>query len=112
MSGFAADAVDVLDFDFTQIPRDDGNGFVGGKGVVAEPSKDRITAFYEAFFAIRRLATDITAVPTGDEILDLAQIVANVCNGTPTYDEIALLPPRYLGAFVRWLLKELTDPKG
>jgi hypothetical protein len=116
VSGFtAADAVTSLDFDFTAAPKESGEGFCTGKGVVAEPTSERLSAFFDEIVALQKAASEAEAGQSSKEALDdMRRIATAVCGGCPSAEEIADLPPRYLGAFSKWLLDELGggDPKG
>lgn len=110
MAGFTAAAVNTLDFDFTGIPSATGVGNCTGKGVVAEPTESRLEGLYES---VKALASEDN--PDANAIGAMRQAVVDFCGGTPTAEEVADLPPRYLAAFARWLLSELgggEDPKG
>lgn len=45
MAGFDVGSVEKLDYDFTGITRDDGEGNCSGKGLVPEPSNKRLQEF-------------------------------------------------------------------
>lgn len=130
MGSFSYEAtVGALDYDFTGSPRGDGQpGYCTGKGRVKEPSQETLEFFSEAMAEFRKdiggKAAD-TADPeaqaqaTADEVASdravykrLLGIIATLCDGQPTEEELAQLPPRVFGAFANWLQSELFDPKG
>jgi len=123
MSGFSAEKLGSLDFDFTGIKNAKGTGFCTGKGVMDEPSEDRITAYFEATNALRTLVAEALSDKTGAKIKeiednaggmldDLRESLSAVGNGSPTIAQLEELPPRALRAFHAWVTEELTDPKG
>jgi hypothetical protein len=123
MSGFtAAGSVPSLDYDFTAAPRLDGAGNLTLKGVLPEPTDERLVAFYEALNAMRKAAakddSDVNAEADDADaqrtvIEKTRAVVVDFAAGTISPEDIAQIPPRYLSAFVAWLLKELGggDPK-
>jgi len=110
---FDKDAVALLDFDFTGIPREDGGGFLTEKGVVIEPSETRINAFTAKFTELGvRVKTAGENTPDGvNTYREMQTAIIELCGGTPSDNEIRQLSPRYLVAFFRWLMRELQPPK-
>lgn len=135
MSGFSAASLPTLDFDFTGFPRDDGQeGNCTGKGVIPEPSEERLKAFGEAvsklsdigeFVQLAKTAGDDpekieAAKKLGESFTesaasikdDLKLALVELGNGALTIEHLEELPPRVLGFFFRWLVEELLLPKG
>jgi hypothetical protein len=117
MSGFtAASAVTALDFDFTGAPRQDGTLFGELKGVIPEPTDERLAGYFTALGGLSEDA--IAAVEAGEDanaaaVASMRAAVTAFCAGTPSAEDIAQFPPRYLAAFTRWITSELGggDPK-
>lgn len=123
MSGFSLESLNDLSFDFTEIPHASGTGFCTGKGVMDEPSKDRIEAFFDSINALRKRVADAAKDKSGkkleaitedaEELLTgMRQALSDVGNGSPTVAQLEQLPPRALRGFSDWVQQELTDPKG
>jgi|GEM_PF-2332454 len=124
---FSAGSVSTLDYDFTAIPREDGQGTCSGKGIVTEPSEGRIKAFATALSEFQARVTEIEAEASKEGIDDateealkveaealtskVKEVVADFCAGSPSLEELTQLPPRYFRAFTSWLGQELS-PKG
>ena len=110
---FDKDAVALLDFDLTGIPREDGTGYLTEKGVVTEPSEARINAFPAKFTELgAQVKTAGENTPEGvNTYREMQTAIIELCGGTPSDNEIRQLSPRYLVAFFRWLMRELQPPK-
>lgn len=126
MAGFnAGEVVDALDYDFTAVG--------GPKGTIPEPDDTRIEKFRKALGGIvaetlkARESAQASVAETGEltadtllsalESADLtAQLgravdaVADLCQGSPTRDQIEALPWRHKQAFFAWLVGQLLDP--
>lgn len=117
MSGFSIDAVEPLDYDFTQAPSNSGKGMCKGKGTIPEPSE----ALLEAYSAAVR---DLYKVEDGESIAKkmdadkqketsdkLLSLTATLCQNSPSKAELKELPPRICTAFMKWVFKEIADPE-
>lgn len=135
----ASQAVEPLDYDFTQYAPD-------ARGVIPEPSQDLLDQFERASNAgtnelgldqaqqmrisaavasdspdLARLLADLPAeiiermqdpnfrAATRERMLDA---MAELCQGTPSRDEIAALPPRVREAFQNWLALKFFQGAG
>lgn len=118
----AAKVVEPLDYDFTHFPN-------GTKGTIPEPSPEILTEFLrevtkivpdlaksigelgpdakeeEIFAVINRLRNSDILEAVHEKMLDIYSRV--LCQGTPTVDEIKVMPLRYRQAFFAWLLEEI-----
>ena len=123
MSGFSQENLASLDFDFTGIRNAKGTGPCTGKGVLDEPTEDRLTAFFTAIGSLRQLTAEALTDESGEKLKELEESVdelrddlhkalSAVGNGSPTVAQLEELPPRALRAFLNWVIEELTDPKG
>ena len=112
MSGFTAAAVSALDYDFTGMVVPPGAEPFTAKGVVAEPTDTALEAFYAGMADLRAAVTDEATASDG-QIAKIRALVTTFCNGSPSPEVVAALPPRYLQAFTKWLLVGLGggDPK-
>lgn len=78
-------------------------------GTVAEPTNERLATFLEAIKGL----SEAPEGTTGLELLAQAhQATADLCDGTPSAEQFAALPPRLFREFAKWLAGEFTDPKG
>lgn len=119
----SAKAVSPLDFDFT------AHG--GPKGTIPEPTQEALDAFYERGRAIiagagiediARLSDDSSEAEIIGVLAkldmesfqslqgDLAVAVGELCQGTPSTEEIQALPVRVRQAFIGWVFGEIADP--
>ena len=124
MSKFSVKSVESLDYDFTGLPREDGEGYCSGRGMIPEPSESDQQAFAEA---MRELFG--TESPDDEALEEMAGGAANVdfeeaqakksrmieaisgyCKGHPSAEELAQLYPRHFILFAKWLTQEITDP--
>lgn len=131
MSKFDANYVEPMEYDFTGI-RGQGKGrpYCTGKGYVTEPTKGDLEAYQEKVQRIFREA--LRQAPTvenpsieetrammeqadndeGARLLEeLYEITVDICDGSPSKDELDELPARYQQGFCIWLAQELTSPK-
>jgi hypothetical protein len=122
MSGFdAATAVEPMNYDFT--------AYGGGKGVVPEPSTAEMQSFQREFAKVMRkgqklevsdedamkmsekdfdkLQKDAAAI--GEELDDL---IAGLCKGEPSKEDVAKLPFRVKTAFSKWLMEQFAPEGG
>jgi hypothetical protein len=121
MPGFdAGTVVEPLDWDFT--------AFKAGKGTVPEPSDERLGKFLRDVMAAQSSESASLAPLTeaGDDTEKLLAAIAalpedalpgatkamikpyaDLCDGSPTEDQLTKLPPRVRVAFFSWLAGEL-----
>lgn len=126
MPKFSADTIGgALEFDFST--------WAGPKGVVPEPSRVAVNrmmkeinaAFKELGLRDEDNEEDLTAdelVQTMDKVEDeetfeklterLLTILAEICSGTPTLDQLTALPYRPFMGFFGYLIGNLTNPEG
>lgn len=117
--GFDASKVEVLAYDFTSFPTDgavDPSERCSGRGRIAEPSKAKLEAFWNAQASV--LDEVAKAADAGDEIDadevkakledSVYQRLSDVCSGRPSVDELKQLPPRILFAFAKYLAENLA----
>src|SRR5215469_1111031 len=124
MSGFVlAEEVSALEYNFEPY---------GGKGIIPEPSAIQIQAFRQALGSL--IETEDLG-PIGQNPNDLPReefvkvvsmflnrdtseidektlhMCADVCSGTPSFDELQTLPFRARSAFMGWLVGKLLLPE-
>jgi len=126
MGGFSADTFEKLDYDFTKIPKNSGEGFCTGKGTIPEPSDEMLQEFQKG------AAEDAAKLMGGsvsqqDLLRDPAKLVdlvsrtaetrkatekrlAKLCRNSPSEKELSELPPRYFNGFANWLTDEVGSP--
>lgn len=122
MAGFdAGNVVAPLDWDFT--------AFGGGRGRVPEPTDGQIRAFRRALLDLARtLAPGADVATAHDAVQTVAAAdadalervedqweaaVVDLCQGSPSREDLARLPARVKAAFFGWVTGELvTDPTG
>lgn len=120
MAGFkAAEAVEKLDYDFTDLGKPELDGV---KGTTPEPSSAqvrhmrwRIQQITQAASADQDDLSQRLSEMSEDEFAErdeeLIAAIAEVTSGQPTREEIDLLPHRVQQAYIGWLLGQLTDPE-
>lgn len=114
MSGFSAQTVARLSYDFTAFPKDgQEDERCTGKAFIPEPSKAKIKAFFEGFRALGspldEASTDEDIETAVTELEDSVYVLlAAVCSGKPSQDELRQLPPRILALFTRYLLENMA----
>ncbi|AXH49411.1 hypothetical protein SEA_CROSBY_23 [Streptomyces phage Crosby] len=122
MSGFdAATAVEPMDYDFT--------AYEGGKGVVPEPSTKEMQVFQREFAKVMRKGqaleiSDEEAMKLTEKAFDklqtdaqkigeeLDELIASLCKGTPSREDVAKLPFRVKTAFSKWLMEQFAPEGG
>ncbi|PLS86465.1 MAG: hypothetical protein CYG60_07075 [Actinobacteria bacterium] len=119
MSMFSLSAIEALDYDFTGIPSNSRHGEkCTGKGTIPEPSQERIEAYATA-------TRELYEVEENDEVEDaieraaqekeksktLLKLTAELCQNSPSAEEIEDLPPRYQKGFLTWIFRELANPE-
>jgi hypothetical protein len=108
MTGFkASEAVPELAYDFRP--------FVEAHGVVPEPSQPAMKQFSKAMNAVYggRTIEEVAKLPYEEQeaLGDATKpLVADLCNGHPSLDELENLPFRPLNAFVGWLMGSFQNP--
>lgn len=105
---FNVSNVEPLAWSFAGAPRNDGTAFgPEAHGVVPEPTRAALQRFADALTAASK------AEPKdGDDGYDeLLKVVGGLCDGSPSVEDLAQLPPRYFSEFCSWLREELFAPK-
>jgi hypothetical protein len=117
---FAASVIEELAYDFRPYREYDG--------VVPEPSDSQIQEFLSGVQeSIKKLAqtTPDAASPTdlyarlegfqGDQLMDVmrdqTELVAKLCSGIPSFDQLMDVPMRVRTVFFRWILGEVMSPE-
>lgn len=116
--GFTGGDIERLDWDFTRIPKIGGGGYCMGRGVIPEPSEDALIDFQQGFDALHEAMKQ--ARDAGAENLDVEKeyipkirsLLADLCDGSPTLEQLEQLSPRFLLAFGHWLAGAMGNPKG
>lgn len=121
MAGFdAATAVDPMEWDFSH--------YGGGKGVVPEPSTAEMQDFQRDFAKVMRKGqaleiSDEEAMKLSEKAFDklqadaqkigeeLDELIARLCKGSPSTEDVATLPFRVKTAFSKWLMEQFR-PEG
>ncbi len=124
MSSFSASIVEPLDYDFTGFPSTKNPGKnCKGKGTIPEPTHAVLEAYAEGLrdlFGINEGEDAETAMESvqkkneegsGDAADTLLELTADLCQHSPTADDLRELPPRILNAFQKWVYRELSDPE-
>lgn len=116
MAKFSVSAVERLDYSFIGFPRDDGNGYCTGKGTIPEPSQAQLDEYFEALGEIGgedslESLANADARESREQLEKLLDIVATLCSGTPSQEELSQLPPRIKIAFIRWIGQEFSNPE-
>lgn len=125
----AATAVESLDYDFTAYKPD-------AVGVVPEPTTKQIQAYFDAVRNIAKtmqsLKSDVEQANSGNlpdeevaailskmEELDIAtyqdemkDATVALCSGTPSREDLDVLPFRVLQAFMQWITGEFRPEGG
>ncbi|QFG07917.1 hypothetical protein SEA_INTOLERANT_22 [Streptomyces phage Intolerant] len=122
MSGFdAATAVEPMEWDFSH--------YGGGKGVVPEPSTREMQDFQREFAKVMRKGqaleiSDEEAMKLSEKAFDklqtdaqkigeeLDELIAKLCKGTPSREDVATLPFRVKTAFSKWLMEQFAPEGG
>lgn len=128
----AGKTIEPLDWDFSNI-RKGPPGLKDARGTITEPSDQMIGEFLEAqkaiftegrkYDAIRELGDDpepekvleVLATLSGKDMVnmmsDIAEIFSLLCSGSPSQEQILLLPMRARVAFYQWLMSEVVRPE-
>jgi hypothetical protein len=121
---FSAKTIGVngLRYDFR-----DWLGGDGPQGLIPEPSDKMLEAYFDR---VRELAKEAdideeeldglsdaevaertSEVNFGELQENMAEAIGNLCQDSPSKDDLLRLPFRIRQVFVKWLLKELNDPE-
>lgn len=127
----AGEAVTSLDWDFTK--------FNAGKGTTAEPSTQAVELFHKKYVAFARAVNNEFGTPHPEREEDspepmsfkaaleaissidisslteetdgiFLEMVAEVCGGSPSLEQLRKLPIRVQTAFCGWIVAQLLDP--
>jgi hypothetical protein len=119
----AASVVDALDFTFEP--------FVSVHGTIKEPNDDQINKFLNDYKALTKEvrdqipqdidASDPAAIMDAMGELDvevmvsmnqkMAEVMADLCSGFPSREQILALPPRHRNIFYVWLQEQVMSPE-
>jgi hypothetical protein len=119
--------IEDLGYDFTKIPKGNGEGYCTGKGVIPEPSDAAIEEYTQTMAEdARREATDgeltveklkndmdfVTDVLSRgrDSRKRAAEAFAKMTNNHPTVNELMELPVRHFNGFTKYIQRQLQDP--
>lgn len=128
MAGFDASSVEEIDYDFTNIVKDEdrGEGYCSGKGVVPEPSTKRLQQFQRSLleYTKERMSEDsengdrdiqkeliaaLEAIEREEEEREtMAEILAALTKGSPSKEQIDDLPPRYFTRFFQYVYEGVS----
>lgn len=112
MAKFSAGHVEPLDYDFTPVQKADGGGYCTGKGTIPEPSRRDIEEYFEGIKAVETKAMDSGMVrATEDDWAGFIDVVAALCKGNPSGEQLEELPFRVLVGFMQWLNREFANPE-
>ena len=118
MSTFSIDVIETLDYAFTEIDSNSGSGKCKGKGTIPEPSQPRLEAYSAAvreLFDVKENKDVAAAIDREAEAKEksstLLALIAELCQNTPSKEQLEDLPPRYQRWFLKWIFGSLTDPK-
>jgi len=133
MASFDIKAVEPLDYDFTGFDKNTGNGKCKGRGNIPEPTQKHLNAFSAGMknLAGKSEEEDISsedAVAMVDKTIEesgatdateanaiiekkVIGLIAGLCQNSPSAAQLTELPPRIRTAFMKWVHKQLADPK-
>ena len=129
MANFTIDALELLEYDFTGFPSNTQPGKkCTGKGIVPEPTQTHLDTYAEKLkdlFKVKEgetqaevtermeadMASDAGELTGKEKSEQLLQLTADLCQNSPNARELGELPPRIRNAFMKWVYKELADPK-
>lgn len=133
MAAFDIKAVEPLDFDFTGWKKNTGSGYCTGKGTIPEPTQAHLDAFAEGMKNMVGKSKDEKITPEDtanliDKTIEEAgaeteseknkalekkviKMIAGLCQNSPSEAQLAQLPPRIRTAFMKWVHRQLADPK-
>lgn len=126
MAGFSYSSIETLEYDFTAVPSNSGDGRCKGFGIIPEPSDADLQAFLETqqkiaekygFGDMDALTRKLKEVgedgaqemmqEATDEMIDAYVALGK---GHPTKQEIKELPPRVRNEFFKWMQGQFIDP--
>ncbi len=126
-SSFTTDTIELLKYDFTEFPSNDGKGNCSGKGTIPEPTKAKLKTYSENLKALYDIkedddkeklaeAVEKEVAKSGAEEIEergekLLQYTSDLCSNSPSLAELKELPPRIQTGFFKWIYKELADPE-
>lgn len=123
MSNFSYGSIEALDYDFTGVPSNSANGCCKGKGAIPEPTQAHLKAYAQALRNLYGLTEDDDPSNIAKAIKSeksasaeeraerLLRLTADLCQGSPSAEELLELPPRIRNAFMKWVYQELSDPE-
>jgi hypothetical protein len=122
----AGDEIDTLTFDFTRYAKE-------AKGVIPEPTTEKLRAFQKGLKAVIRESLKNTKEPPANETQlesmkriigaddtdELAvmveartfELISDLCSGTPSVEQLQKIPYRVQQAFVGWLTGIFLNPE-
>lgn len=117
----ASTAVEPLDYDFTHFASRDPV-LADAKGVIDEPSDEAVQKMQRQFAEATKAFRDASS-GDGPPLAELdrdvfeasetaiLEAVAEVCNGSPSREQLAALPYRHKRRFLTWLQRQLMNPE-
>jgi hypothetical protein len=119
MAQFSISAIEPLEYDFTGIRSNSGDGYCKGKGTIPEPTEPLLRAYGEALRTLYGVeeaeeveeAIDAEGPSAEERHRRLLELTAELCQQSPSADELQELPPRACNLFMKWVYKELSDPE-
>lgn len=108
MAKFNSANLDPTEYDFTEFPHKDGEGFCSGKGVIAEPSDEQMNEFQAAARELEKAGDDdSTTFTEAREKTSAALAKLNVPR-----EHLDELPPKYFSRFASFVLGEFMPGEG
>lgn len=123
MSKFGSDAVEDLEYDFSK--------WGGTKGTIPEPSQKAMKKYQGILSRIQidiskamRALQDAREEDVDEDMVAglekavedadtrLSEALAKLCQDSPSFDDLAVLPFRVKQGFVGWIMKELSPEGG
>lgn len=118
MANFSSSSVEVLEYDFRDFASNSGKGSCKGHGEIPEPTSDALEAYGAATRELFKVETnkDVKEKLEDDDAAkaksrELLKLTADLCENSPSVEELEDLPPRIQRAFFKWIFKEITDPE-
>ena len=118
MSKFSLEVIETLDYDFTDIASNSGEGRCKGKGTIPEPTQARLEAYSAAvreLFNVKENSEVTEAIEREaaekEKSSTLLALTAELCQNSPTKAQLEDLPPRYQRAFLKWIFGSLANPE-